>query len=296
MSYVTSPYAPRARRIAVNLVIQEGWSAARAARYAGVHRSTVGRWLKKAEQVHGLKLLYNDSARPHTSPRALDRRTVNQICILRRTLRRCAPVIHTHLLKLGVSVSLSSVARTFKRQGLLKTRSKWARYRPSVPRPRVERPGDLVQTDTVHYVWPDGKRVYLYTVIDVYSRWTHVEYHARIKPEIAAAVVLRAQERAGFRFRMVQSDNGPEYSKWFTDRLKTAGISSRHSRVRRPNDNAHIERFNRTIQEECFGGLRPQAASAAYILDEYLRYYNEVRLHLGIRLSTPAQIVAKVMN
>lgn len=296
MSYVTSPYAPRARRAAVNLVIKSGWSAAAAARHVGVHRSTVGRWLVKARSVHGTMYLYNASARPKTSPRALDQRTVNQICILRHTLGRCAPVIHAHLAELGVHVSLSSVQRTFKRQGLLRPRSKWARFRPSVPRPRVERPGDLVETDTVHYVWPDGRRAYLYTVIDVCSRWAHVEYHPRVKPEIAAGVVLRAQEQADFAFRMVQSDNGPEYSKWFTDRLQAAGIASRHSRVRRPNDNAHIERFNRTIQEECFGGLRPQAASAAWILTEYLRYYNEARLHLGIGLQTPARIVAKVVS
>lgn len=160
----------------------------------------------------------------------------------------------------------------------------------------MERPGDLVQTDTVHYVWPDGKRTYLYTVIDVCSRWAYVEYHERVLPGIAAGVILRAQEEASFVFCMVQSDNGPEYSRWFTDQLEAAGIASRHSRVRRSNDNAHVERFNRTIQEECFGGLRPQAASAAWMLKNYLRYYNEARLHLGIGLSTPARIVAKVVS
>ncbi len=246
--------------------------------------------------MHGSTYLYNASARPKTSPRALDRRTVNQICALRRTLNRCAPVIHAHLADLGVVVSLSSVKRTLKRRGLLLPRSKWARYRPSVPRPRVERPGDLVQTDTVHYAWRNGQKVYLYTVIDVCSRLAYAEYQEDIRPEIAVQVVMRAQAKAGFRFQMVQSDNGPEYSKWFTDRLRAAGIASRHSRVRRPNDNAHIERFNRTIQEECFGGLRPQAATAAWVLKKYLRYYNEERLHLGIGLSTPARIVAKVMN
>jgi transposase InsO family protein len=221
---------------------------------------------------------------------------VNQICILRRTLNRCAPVLQAHLAQLGVVVSLSSVKRTLKRQGLLKPRSKWARYRRSLPRPRVERPGDLVQTDTVHFVRPDGKRVYLYTVIDLCSRWAYAEYHERIRPEIAARVILRAQEQAGFRFRMVQSDNGPEYSKWFTDRLTAAGISSRHSRVRRPNDNAHIERFNRTIQEEGFRGLRPRAATAARLLTNWLMYYNEQRLHLGIGCRTPSGIVAKVLD
>jgi len=296
MSYVTSPYAPRARRVAVNLVIKEGWSAAAAARHAGVHRSTVGRWLKKAARLNSRHtFLYNESARPKHPAGCLDPRVVAQIIVLRRTLRRCAPVIHFHLQELGIPVSLSSVQRTLRRRGLTKPRSKWARFRPSMPRPRVEHPGDLVQTDTVHYMWPDGRRAYLYTVVDVCSRWAYVEYHERVLPDIATAVILRAQDKAGFTFRMVQSDNGPEYSKWFTDRLLAGGIASRHSRVRRPNDNAHIERFNRTVQEECFGGLRPQVATAGRILSDWLRYYNESRLHLGI-MTTPARIVAKVLT
>src|SRR5438067_918165 len=85
----------------------------------------------------------------------LDPATVAKIVLLRRTLRRCVPVIHAHLLELGVQVSLSSVRRTLRRQGLVKPRSKWARFRPGVPRPPVVRPGDLVQIDTVHFVQPD---------------------------------------------------------------------------------------------------------------------------------------------
>lgn len=296
MSYVTSPYAPRARREAVNLVLKDRLTPAAAARRAGVHRSTVGRWLDKAKTVHGSMLLYNTSARPHTSPNALSTLIVNQIVLLRRTLRRCAPVIHAHLRELGIIVSLSSVRRTIQRKGLIRPKSKWARYRPHVDRPHALTPGALVQTDTVHYVCPNGKRVYLYTVIDVFSRWAYAEYQERILPEIAAQVILRAQERAGFTFRMVQADNGPEYSRWFTDRLTAKDMKVRHSRVHRPNDNAHIERFNRTIQEECFGGLRPLPTTAPHLLQEYLEYYNESRLHLGIGLSTPARIVAKVLS
>jgi transposase InsO family protein len=296
MSYVTSPYAPRARREAVNLVIRDGLSPAAAARRVGVHRSTVGRWLEKAKALHGNTYLYNTSARPKTSPTALSRLVVNQIVMLRRTLRRCAPVIHAHLAELGVIVSLSSVRRTITRHGLVRPKSKWARYRPHVDRPKALAPGDLVQTDTVHYIRPDGQRVYLYTVIDVFSRWACVEYHERIRPEIAAQVIIRAQEKAGFAFRMVQADNGPEYSRWFSDRLTAKGIAVRHSRVRRPNDNAHIERFNRTIQEECFRGLLPRPETAPNKLTAYLMYYNEQRLHLGIDLSTPARIVAKVLS
>ena len=51
----------------------------------------------------------------------------------------------------------------------------------------------------------------------------------------------------------MQSDNGLEFSEHFAQRLKSNNIALRHTRLGRPNDNAHIERFNRTIQEECTG-------------------------------------------
>lgn len=295
MSYVTSPYAPRARRAAVNLVLKEGWSAAAVARHVGVHRSTIGRWLRKAQYLHGRTYIYNLSSRPHTSPRALDREIISQIVWLRRISGRCALVIWLQLRQLGISVSLSSVERTLRRKGLLKPRSKWVRHRLATPRPRTLQPGDLVQMDTVHFVWPDGRRGYLYTVIDTWSRWAYAEYRDQIRPGVAADVLLRAWAQAGFRFQVVQTDHGLEFSSQFKARLQAQGIAHRHSRLRRPNDNAHIERFNRTIQEECFGGLRPRAADAAQKLTSWLRYYNTQRLHLGI-MATPEEIVAKVVR
>lgn len=57
MSYSTNPYAPRARREAINLVLVHGYTAAAAARKTGVHRSTIGRWLARPEANDQRKLL-----------------------------------------------------------------------------------------------------------------------------------------------------------------------------------------------------------------------------------------------
>ena len=71
-------------------------------------------------------------------------------------------------------------------------------------------------------------------------------------------------------------------------------MTVRYSRLHRPNDNAHIERFNRTIQTECIGHhwrvsvpLSKQQAR----LTTYLAYYNNERVHLGIQLRTPSQML-----
>jgi len=71
------------------------------------------------------------------------------------------------------------------------------------------------------------------------------------------------------------------------------GIRHRHSRVRKPNDNAHVERFNRTIQEEFLDHLPRDVSFINEKLPEYLVYYNTKRLHLGIGLKTPQDILLK---
>ena len=118
----------------------------------------------------------------------------------------------------------------------------------------------------------------------------------RIAPGEAAKTILEARKRFGFDLKMVQSDNEPEYGRYFEQTLKKAGIPTRHSRLGRPNDNAHIERFNRTIQTVCIGHYwrrniplsRQQAKLASY-----LDYYNNDRVHLGIQLRTPREMLQR---
>jgi transposase InsO family protein len=137
------------------------------------------------------------------------------------------------------------------------------------------------------------QRVYLCTVIDLYSRWTYTEYHERISQSCSFQVLMRAQDKAGFAFTTVQADNGPEYGRWLTDALAAKGIALRHSRVRRPNDNAHIERFNRTIQEECLQNKFPEPEMVREQLNSYLAYYNTERLHLSLECRTPQEVLRR---
>lgn len=190
-------------------------------------------------------------------------------------------------------VSLSSVKRTLVRQGLTPSR-KWKRpWRTHIQRPAVSAPGDLVQADTIHFVrYHDGSRYYVYTAIDLYTRVAHATYVERFSQSHSYAFIMTSQAKAGFDFRTVQTDNGPEFGRWFGDMLGSQDIRLRHSRVRKPNDNAHIERFNRTIQDECLG-RHPKPEHIPAMLNEYLVYYNTQRRHLGIDLKIPAEMVQR---
>jgi putative transposase len=105
--------------------------------------------------------------------------------------------------------------------------------------------------------------------------------------------VLVAESKFGFSFRVVQADNGAEFGKLFRERLEASGKRRlRHSRVHRPNDNAHIERFNRTLREECVGHYMSSNRTIGQVqrqLDRFLDYYNNERVHLGLECQTPVE-------
>lgn len=224
-------------------------------------------------------------------------------CVAVRTqLQRCAEVVwHYVTHTLGMTVSLSRVRRILRRHHCFDGARKPRIRRSNPHRPRATAPGKLVQIDTIHHVDPHtGKRLYYYTVIDLFSRLAYAESHTSLRPGIAAAVVLRAQEKwrsYGFTtISLVQCDNGPEFGRYFAQELKRAGIQLRHSRLGRPNDNAHIERFNRTLQEECIGHVWRRHISLGcqrQTLACYIDFYNSKRIHVGIQLRTPAGMLQR---
>lgn len=318
MAYSTNPNLPKARAIAMQLLVREQLPAGIVANKCGVHRSTVWRWKLKWNALNQNVQMDNPNrpnriysrtnhlnrctwqiptmaSRPRTNPTAVSQELVRLVLAVRAQLKRCAEVVWHHLVTvLGVSVSLSSVRRILWRSGVARGRKNRVR-RDNPERPTVTAPGELVQTDTIHHLDPkSGRRLYYYTVIDLFTRMTHVILVPKLSPGQAARAVLEAQKQWGFPIAMVQADNGPEYGRYFEQQMKRANIQARHSRLHRPNDNAHIERFNRTIQTECIGYYWQKSVPLSRqqdMLTTYLEYYNTKRVHLGLQLRTPMQML-----
>ena len=292
MAYTKNPALPRVRREAVYLVKQKGWSTRKVARHFGYTHSAVVKWCAK-DATGGWRRIETQSSRPKSSPRALSREMVSAIIKERIGRRRCAEHVYHALQKQGIVVSLSSVKRTLDRCHLRKKRSPWKRPHDFTPRPIAAFCGALLELDTIHIIAPDGSRIYIYTIIDLYSRWAYAEVVETIGAHRSAAFARRAQKVAPFRFAMIQTDHGSEFSIRFTHRLLQRDIHHRHSRVRQKDDQAHIERFNRTIQEECLDRVTHTIQSFKRALPEYLRWYNTERSHMGINYQTPLDLVPR---
>lgn len=318
MSYSSNPLLPKARAAAVRLLVEQHMPLTIAARRSGIHRTTLWRWKRKWLEVNrhvqftntnrpnraaGSKFrltscrwaIPTDSSRPRHFGRAVAAAVVDRIRYYRTKYRQCAEIVHAQCLREGTLVSLSTVRRVLHRLGLVARKRYHRAYRAPVSRPLADAPGKLVQTDTVHLTstFHGHRRTYLYTAVDVYSRWAYAEYHSRISQELSVQFLRRAEAYAGFHFQTVQADNGSEFGRWFEDTLKANDTVVRHSRVRRPNDNAYIERFNRTIQEECVGSTNPLSEELHGKVLAYLAYYNDERLHLGLQCQTPAEMLQR---
>ena len=292
MAYTNNSERPHVRMEAVKLV-RAGWSVRKVARHFGFTHSAVVKWVKRAPEDRRARIVPTTSSRPHRHPNELAPEIVDAIVVYRQKYRRGAEVLQELLRQDGIIVSLSSVKRTLKRNELTYP-SKWKRWHQYPPRPIPEKPGILVEIDTIHVGTPE-ERLYLYTLLDVCSRWGHAIPSLRINTHRSLRFVDGAKVVSPFGFETLQSDHGPEFSKWFTKRITERGMTHRHSRVRTPNDNAHLERFNRTIQDECVNRLPRNFRVWQKEIPEYLHWYNEKRPHLGLELKTPVQKIAEIL-
>ena len=320
MAYSINPNLPKARAVALKSLLLDELPVGIVAIRSGVHRTTIWRWKQKWSTLNKDRQLDNpnrptrpagksklakcrwniatEPSKPSYHPWAVARHVIDLVLAVRAKLKRCAEVVwHHHVTVLFIGISLSSVRRILKRSHCFDGARK-NRVRSDNPqRPVVTKPGELIQTDTIRHVDPkSGRRLYYYTVIDLYTRMTYVILVPKLSPGHAARAVLEAQKQWGFPIAMVQADNGPEYGHYFEQQMQRAGIQTRHSRLHRPNDNAHIERFNRTIQEECIGHYWQRSMPLGNLqekLTAYLDYYSTRRVHLSLQLRTPSQMLQR---
>jgi putative transposase len=317
MAYSTNPYLIKTREVALKKLLVDHWPLQKAANYSGVHRTTLWRWRKRWEELNcNVKTKnYNRPSRPHTfkeanycwkiptlvsapktHPGSIAQLTIDRILAIRAKLNRCAVVIQAELLKEQTKVSVSTIKRVIAKYALQKTKRR--KIKRTLPRPDTRHPGDLVQIDTVHYVDRlTGERRYIFTVIDLFSRMSYALCFDRMLPGNALRTVLAAERYFGFNIKVLQSDNGPEFSKWFTAMVEAGGYRThRHTRIHRPNDNAHIERFNRTLREECIGdhmSCRETTEKINEKLGTFIDFYNYERLHLGLQCRVPVEMLRR---
>ena len=153
-------------------------------------------------------------------------------------------------------------------------------------------PGDLLQLDTVVTI-VNGCRRYTLTAIDLVSRFAFAWSYTTGSSKSAADFLGKLQTVAPFPLRHVQTDNGSEFHGVFDAVLTATAVPHFWNYPRYPKGNAYVERFNRTIQEECLTWHRDDLVGnldhCNDILLDWLVWYNRDRPHAGLRQRSPLQ-------
>ena len=111
--YTNNPFLPKVRRLAVNDVIYRHLSYAEVGRKYGTGKSTICKWMKKADPDHRV-FIETTSSRPHHHPQEIKPEVIAKVIELRQEINRCAPVLHEYLKREGIKISLASVGRILK--------------------------------------------------------------------------------------------------------------------------------------------------------------------------------------
>lgn len=154
-------------------------------------------------------------------------------------------------------------------------------------------PGQCGAFDTVEY-FLDGLRRYVITFTDLNSRFSFAWATKSHGSEAAKEFFNIVTEVFPYPLEHVLTDNGSEFMKHFDQELRRLHYTHWRTYPKTPKMNAHVERFNRTIQEEFVDYhedllLDPQAFNRELI--PWLLWYNGERPHWGLKLKSPIQFL-----
>lgn len=292
-----------------------------ACRRRGVSRTQFYEW-KRRFQTHGLEGLKDLPPIVKSHPLTTPPETVEKIkeLALLHPSRGCR-YLEALLASDGIVVSGVTIQRILDEAGFGKRYERWLalearraadglelsaeqlafieQQNPQFRERHVEssRPGELLNQDTFYVGRLKGVgKIYLHAVVDTYSSYAFGFLHTNKKPEGAVAVLhndaLPFYKKLKLKVENILTDNGTEFKGTdlhpFQIYLELNDIAHRTSRVRRPQTNGFIERFNRTVLDEFFRLAFRQKFyetldALQTDLDVWLKFYNTARPHQGYR-------------
>jgi putative transposase len=90
---------------------------------------------------------------------------------------------------------------------------------------------------------------------------------------------------APFSIKRIQTDNGSEFAKHFDEDCSRSGPTHFLNYPKHPQSNACLERFNRTVQEQCINlyiDYLDEPDDFNMKLMDYIIWYNTEKPHRGI--------------
>jgi putative transposase len=201
----------------------------------------------------------------------------------------------------GWAVNAKRVYRLYKLEGLT------MRHKP--PRRRVAAmvrddrrpatgPNQVWAMDWMYDQLFDGRRIWVLTVVDTWSRICPV---LRVCRTATALEVTSALDEAVRRFgapRVIRVDQGCQFTSRELDLWAyVKGVTLDFSRPGKPTDNAYAEAFNARVRAECLDqAWFLDLDDARRKVEDWRVEYNEVRPHSAIGDRPPMALLAKALD
>ena len=264
-----------------------------------VSRKTAAKWARRYRR-QGRNGLYDQSSRPHRSPRRTGGERVDQVLALRRQRWTGVRIAQT------TGLSAATVSRILRRHQLSRARD----LEPIVPIVRYEHPhpGDLLHLDTkkLARIAKPGHRItgnprdetrgagweMLHVAIDDHSRIAFGQLHANERADSTVAFLRAAvayYQRLGVPIRRVLTDNAPcYYSNHFAATCRELGIRHLRTRPYTPRTNGKAERFIQTaLREWAYAKHWIDSEERDRHLQPWNHYYNRERPHGSLNYMPP---------
>lgn len=279
-----------------------------------ISRSTIYSWKKKLRESKGsLHSLINGSRKPKEVRRMYIETKVYEFIY---DLRKKYPTLSKDKIKPLLDdfcrennlecISASTIGKIIKRNNwffYLYDRMKAKRgHRQTKKRIfgyEVKELGDLVQLDAI-VKFESGIRRYIITAIETKSKFSFAYSYKHLSSKSAADFISKFIRVAPFSIKAIQTDNGSEFLKYADQEMLKAGIVHFFTYPRNPKQNAFVERFNRTIQDEFINNheqtLFADTDQFNHQLMDYLLFYNTQRIHSRIANKVPMDYVLEKSN
>jgi transposase InsO family protein len=282
-------HSPETRSFVMGLHAQ-GRTLSDLSREFEIPREVLSRWWQRYK-CDGLPGLTPHSRRPHRST-AIALTVVRQMLRLRR--RRLGPARIAAL----VGVSAKTVHRVLVRHG--QSRLPRARRRPA-KRYEKSRPGELLHLDIKLLPSLRNARYdYEFAAVDDFSREAVVTIATDQTSGTATTFLETIVAALPYRVEAILTDNAFAFTMryaHYADRLTRFEQACRSLRIAhhllrpgRPQSNGKVERFFRTVDDECLALQRRWTFHhRVRAVEAFVRFYNHDRPHLSLNGMTPVE-------
>ena len=280
----------------------------------GVSPRTLFRWQKALRDALGkLEGLNAESTAPKERRKRVVPQTVTERVIAIRTVhpRLGKEKLHALLRGDGHLLSISTVGRILvdlKKRGQLPSpvrlslqgktgnlTERTVKHRKKLRRPKGYR---VLQVDTV-VRFVDGVKRYILIAVDTEKRTAFAACYTNHGSKSAADFLTKCRQVLPDCPTALQTDNGSEFALHFERACTENKLTHFHTYPRSPKMNAHVERFNRTLDEEflCYHRalMRDDVSAFNNSLIDWLLWYNGERPHYALGQVSPFRFMMKVL-